>query len=152
MSFQKFPVEIINHILSSLDTKSSISLIKVNKSLNQIGEKYGYIKKLHAGQASNDDILTCVMRYYKHKRTINELYILGLDNPQNWFGGSLSKRVVFQDCRVDEFLDPPISNTESLSIHDLRIHNNPYVMKINWEKFPKLRILSLLFAKSFNIA
>lgn len=120
------------YIYMFFDIKNKINLIKTCKYLKNLFYKIGYLKNIN--HSHDDDPCKFSINFMKHNRSLNSVYIYYLKNPQYWMPGSWPKKVIINSYITDK-IDPIISNTEELKIVTKGI------LKINWKKFPKLKIL-----------
>lgn len=147
MSLVIVPEELVYLIWNLTDNKGSVSLACTNKWFNATGNQNGYVKHMSIGRLNDDSTLTCVMRYLEHKRSLHSIHIERLNNPQSWISGCLPIITCFNRCHFTTELNPPPSNTEILTIRDQHRHQHNNTLRINWSKFPKLKVLDLYVFK-----
>jgi hypothetical protein len=86
------------------------------------------------------------MDFSIHNKTLKHVHISYMHNPQDFMNGTWPKSVLLNFCTIYRKLNPPITNTQKLEIDQLYDHSLKNM--INWNKFPKLKILYL---NSFDI-
>ena len=134
MFFKYIPFEILYEILSfTKNNKTSYNLLFTCKELKNILYKYGYLKFLSYNvniDPYNFSILTC-----KHERSLNQISIYNLNNPQHWIF-YWPEKVFMNNCRIIDVIDPPAQvKTKYLTIINNRSGKE---LKINLKKFPNL--------------
>lgn len=133
----QIPKELLCIIIEFLPQQDSVNFISSCKSVNIVGMTNGYIK--HLSNSYTTDMMHFIKLACKHQRTIQSLWLTGLDNPQNWIPISWPKQVVIETCTIYTKIDPLlVSSTENLKISS--VNGN---IEINWLKFPKLKKLNL---------
>lgn len=137
--------EIIMYICKFLDNNfDSINMIKTCKYLNNLGNKYGYIKNIRLSFDSN--YLNFINLYCDHMNSIQKITIENMNEPFLWLPSQVwPKIMIFERCCMGpKLINPEYSDTEELYIKDLsRYCNKNSIVKINWDKLPELRILDV---------
>jgi hypothetical protein len=137
MSLEILSEDLLNYIWTFIgDNKTSINFLISNKYIYSIGYKFGYVKSMHIGGISDDNIVTCIIRYTQHMNSLYYMHIENVENPHLWIGGSWPKYTTLDRCTfTDSLVDPAISKTQVLSIY--YYEKNP--IELNWKKFPNLK-------------
>lgn len=144
MSLDFLPEETILHIWEYVQTnKDIIALISTSRRFQKMGKTFGYIKSITVGM--NMDFMNFIELYHKHNKFLQRLTIENMSNPTYLIPTSWPKEVIFNRCFMgNSLIDPPQSLTEILIIQDFnRTRNSPNILKINWNKLNKLRILDI---------
>jgi hypothetical protein len=139
----QIPDEILVYILEFLPTNADmISVTSTCRIFKNIGREFGYCKTILFG--GNSNYLNMSNYYHPRNWFLTTLTIEKLDNPMAWIPMKWPKEMLFNCCALgSKLIDPPVSNTELLVIQDLNRNSNKDVIKINWCKLPKLRILDI---------
>jgi hypothetical protein len=151
MSLDILPNIIIKNIIEFMvpDNKNTVSFISSCKTFYNIGKKFGYIKYLNT---KNNTMINFIIKCCEHHNTLYTIVLEKISDPQLWIPMSWPKYVYISHCQYNEYIDPPVSNTEYLNITNIHLHNNK-TLRINWKKFPKLKhiVLSLSSIDLTNI-
>ena len=133
------------NICTYLNNADSYSFILVSKHLKMLFYKEGFLKHIKFGyNIINTDIHNFSILCATHHKTLQSISISNTHNPQNWIPIIWPKIVYFNLCNITDKIDPVFTNTEELHIlHHEIINNRNLKMKINWSKFPKLKILRM---------
>lgn len=141
MSLIELPEELLGKIWDQLsDNKSSFGMAMTCRKFYDLSRKEGYIRHLSAGALLDDDITTCITRYFSHVRSLNSLRVERIDDPQLWFSSVLPSTTIFSRCLFTRAIDPPNSLTKTLVIQNFKRQSK---LVINWKKFPKLELLDV---------
>lgn len=144
MSLHYLPEDIIIYIIDFIpDNYSSFSFSTISKRIRNVTKKYGYAKHL---SITNNDIFTFINRYTQHYNTLKSIKTIDIEDPQLWIPWTFPKIVHFMNCKISRNISPPKSDTEEIKINDFfRFQNKNSILRINWEKFPKLQKLYIYF-------
>jgi hypothetical protein len=136
--------DILIYISSYLDDKENLNLIQTCKYFKNLFNKVGFLKFLKCEGDKHQSIYNFMITYFKHIRTVDYIYISHIDTPQYWINNKWCKIVHLYNCYLEDKIDPlNICNTEQLIIQNIYPSKWKNKLKINWNKFPNLRILQL---------
>ena len=129
-------------IISFLNNKSSIYLIKTCRYIKTHGDRYGFLTSLELDYTT--DTMAFIRWFSYHQETLRTVKIKGMDNPHMWLPKYV-ENVIFDHCSVIKRINPqkPIYVTKSLNITDYHRYNNKNTLRINWTQFPNLEKLEL---------
>jgi len=124
------------------DNSTMISMLRTCRYLYQLSRRCGYVKTL-AFDPTTDVKLYFELASRAFLGSLNSLCIQRINDPVPWVPMRVWPRVViFQDCWMgSDMIDPEVSDTECLIINNTNPVTNRYNVNINWNKFPKLRIM-----------
>lgn len=145
MFFQELPEDIFKYIWDTIDNNTdTLSLMQTCHYFYKNGKKWGYVKTLLFDMSS--DVIKFINMYSKAIKSLKKLEIANIYDPISWITYRRWPRtVVFSNCNMGyRTIDPLPSITESLIIRENRHLQQDYkMMRINWCKFPKLRVLDI---------
>jgi|MDTG01.2.fsa_nt_gb hypothetical protein len=140
ISFFSLPDEMIietwDWIFSNKDMKALRSSCKRFKAL---GDKHGYLRHLDISMSA--DYMNLMMIWgNKNLKGLRSLQVSGLNSPGPWIPFPWPARTLFNNCRMGaSMISPQKSPTTDLRITD----SARGVLRIDWSKVPKLRVLEL---------
>jgi hypothetical protein len=146
MSLYNIPEELLSLIIEKLDTnEDSVSLISSCKKFHNISKEIEYIKSLVLDY--NTDYIRFIKLYNKSTKSLKKLYVYKIGNPLDWIPRNKWPSIlIFNMCFMgNKYIDPVISDTETLRIYDpdSRDNKTKNKLRINWKKLPKLRIIDV---------
>lgn len=143
MSLENIPDELILYIWEFVETnKDMVSLVSTCIRFQNLGKKFGYIKSITFGM--HTDFMNFIELYYKRNYFLQRLTMENMINPMHWIPAAWPKEMIFNRCCMGNgLIDPPPSPTEILIIRDLHRTTHSNVIKINWNKLKKLRVLDI---------
>ena len=132
--------DILYTIISYLNNKDSLSIVLTCKYYKNFFYKVGFVKYLNIFRNSYE----LFEMYNSHYRTLISMSLSHMNNPQHWIFGNWCKKVSLINCILTDKIDPTKPCLEEeLSIYNIyNIYKN-IPIRINWKKFPKLKILKL---------
>jgi hypothetical protein len=141
MTFQNLPEDPVLVILEFLSTNKDMCSFRESCAyFKEICDTWGYLKHIKLG--THFDIKHFVTLYSKLFIKPLSLVVEKVNSPLAWIQEPLPRTVYFVSCYMgNDALDPPTSPTEELYIDDTSHYSE--CLKINWEKFPKLKNLSI---------
>ena len=92
------------------------------------------------------DMFTFIENCDKHKKSVIKITIDNVDDPHVWIPIKWTKIMVFTNCFKGKLIVNPPEETDTEELHITnydRHHLCPTFIRINWEKFPKLKILNI---------
>lgn len=127
-------------ILSYLNNKDSLSLVKTCKYFKKLFYERGFYKTIYYNFP--EPILKFSNLFNIHNKTLNSVYINNGYNIHNFMDNIWCKNIEFSNYSFDYNIEPTnITNTENLYI--VSSSNKKNKICINWNKFPKLKCLFL---------
>ena len=144
MNLDNFSDDLILHILKFVSSnKNMISLIGTCKYFKKLGNEFGYLKYINVKGYKN--FITFIKFYFASDNFLESVSIKDIDNPIRWMiERPWPKEMIFTNCLIgNDLVDIPESPTEKLIIRDLYSAKNRSTIHIDWQKFPKLKILDI---------
>lgn len=132
--------EILNEVFEYFECNVTMSRIRrANTLFKSVCDSYGYIRKV------------CLTSYNcpwweGYMKGIKIMEIKGITKPQDWIHCSWKKTMNFNYCLFGNGLIDPLysPDTESICIDGILGGSGNYcILRINWEKFPNLRNLTV---------
>lgn len=144
MFFQELSEDIHKYIWDIIDNNTDIlSLMQTCHYFYKNGKKWGYIKTLVFDISS--DVIKYINMYNKAFKSLRKIEITNIYDPISWIlYRRWPKTVIFNNCNMGHGnVDPLPSITENLIIRENRHLKTCNMLRINWCKFPKLRVLDI---------
>ena len=126
-------------ILSYLNNKDSLSLVKTCKYFKKLFYEKGFYKSIYYN--FSEPILPFINLFDIHNKTLHDVYIKNGYNIHTFMNNTWCKNVKFSNYSYEDYnIDPKkITNTENLYISSY--NKKKIKITINWNKFPKLKYL-----------
>jgi hypothetical protein len=142
MSIINYSPEILGFIISFLDNKTNICLIKTCKYVYNHGEQFGYLSYIKIKYGIK--MMEFFYHFCKHSFYIKTVEIYGMDDPHLWIP-SFVQNINFDHCFISGYLNPGKQAyvTKKLRYVDYHRYKNKHILKVNWECFINLEELEL---------
>jgi hypothetical protein len=142
MSLINYSPEILATIISLLDNKTNVCLIRTCKYIYNHGEEFGYLSYIKIKYGTN--MMNFFHNFCKHSYHIKTVDIYGMDNPHLWIPVFV-QNINFDNCSISEYLNPgkQAHITKKLRLTDYNRYKNNNILKVNWECFQNLEELVL---------
>lgn len=140
-NFFSLPTELYLEIMTKLNSNNHmISLRCTCKYMKQLTDSFGYIK--HIQFSLDSDYMNFIHLFSKRNIFLEKLTIHDMQDPFSLIPPQWPKEVIINSCYLPHKIDPIKiqKKTEVMIIRDFIPKN---LLKINWEKFPSLRILDI---------
>ena len=137
-----FPSNLLDIIISFLDNKTNVSLIRACKYIRNHGEKFGYISYIKVDYTVN--MMDFLHQYCKHSRCVTTIQIKGINDPHIWLP-KFVQNIDFEHCSISQYLNPgkQAHITKKLKIMDYHSYKNKQTLLVNWDCFRNLEELEL---------
>jgi len=143
--------EIINLVFEFCDQQTSFQFSLSNKYIYHSSLKKGFARYIsynaHVPRCTYE---TFLKRFHRHQNSLQTCIMENLNNASLWLPKWVEK-VYFMNCKIDQEINPSqVTSTEILYISSQCYESE---IKINWDKFPKLREITVIgYQIDFEIA
>ena len=137
--FKNICDENLINIISYLNNKDSLTIVKLCKYNKNLFYKKGFLKNLSFTNPHGDPF-NFAMHFSIHEQSLQHVHVSHMRNPQYYMVNNWPKNVLINFCRIDSQINPKMTQTEKLKINQLY---HSYKQIINWSKFTLIYLISV---------